>query len=113
MFSQIDSAHLNILNDSKIQDGHHEEWEQEYVAAVVRKEVRRLLINTVSAAETCMHGPAILAAVSWQNTRQQQWGLGVSLLFSGIEGVCMVMRLPAHVHVWHVMLEFKNVADCM
>ncbi|EIE20999.1 LmbE-like protein [Coccomyxa subellipsoidea C-169] len=44
---QIDSLHLNILNDSRIQDGHHEEWEQEYVAAVVRKEVRRLLINTI------------------------------------------------------------------
>ena len=44
---QIDSAHLSILNDSRIQDGHHEEWEDEYVAGVVRREVRRLLINTV------------------------------------------------------------------
>ncbi|CAL8469054.1 g8595 [Coccomyxa elongata] len=44
---QIDSAHLSILNDSRIQDGHHEEWETEYVAGVVRKEVRRLLINTI------------------------------------------------------------------
>ena len=53
--TQIDSAHINILNDSRIQDGHHEEWEQEYVANVVRKEVRRLLINTVRAVKCCPH----------------------------------------------------------
>ena len=52
---QIDSAHLNILKDSRIQDGHHEEWEQDYVANVVRKEVRRLLINTVRAVNFCPH----------------------------------------------------------
>lgn len=48
---QIDSAHLSILNDSRIQDGHHEEWENEYVAGVVRREVKRLLINTVRCTE--------------------------------------------------------------
>lgn len=44
---QIDSEHLRIMNDSRIQDGHHEEWELGYVANIVKGEVSRLGIGTV------------------------------------------------------------------
>ena len=45
--AQIDRDHLTILNDTRIQDGHHEIWEQEYVAGIVAAEVDVREINTV------------------------------------------------------------------
>ena len=44
---QINTDHLTILNDTRIQDGHHEIWEQEYVAGIVAAEVDVRDINTV------------------------------------------------------------------
>ena len=44
---QINKDHLTILNDTRIQDGHHEVWEQEYVAGLVAAEVDVRDINTV------------------------------------------------------------------
>ena len=44
---QINEDHLTILNDTRIQDGHHEIWEQEYVAGIVAAEVDVRDINTV------------------------------------------------------------------
>lgn len=46
-FMQINKDHLTILNDTRIQDGHHEIWEQEYVAGIVAAEVDVRDINTV------------------------------------------------------------------
>ncbi|CAL5230095.1 g13553 [Coccomyxa viridis] len=43
----IDRDHLTILNDTRIQDGHHEIWEQEYVAGIVAAEVDVRDINTI------------------------------------------------------------------
>lgn len=43
----IDRDHLTILNDTRIQDGHHEIWEQEYVAGIIAAEVDRRDINTI------------------------------------------------------------------
>jgi hypothetical protein len=47
LFPQIDSAHLTIVNDSRVQDGHHEEWDQGYVSRIVQRQVKLHQINTV------------------------------------------------------------------
>ena len=44
---QIDRDHLTVLNDTRVQDGHHEIWEQDYVAGLVAAEVDARDINTV------------------------------------------------------------------
>lgn len=48
---QINRGRLTILSDSRIQDGHHEIWEQEYVAGIIAAEVDRRDINTVCLRE--------------------------------------------------------------
>ncbi len=52
---QIDRDHLTILNDTRIQDGHHEIWEQEYVAGIVAAEVDVRDINTVCDPPALCH----------------------------------------------------------
>ena len=55
MLRVCSSPHCMLL-----QDGHHEAWEEEYVANIVRNEVARRGINTVRALLLCF------AEVAWE-----------------------------------------------
>lgn len=63
---QIDTAHLTIVNDSRMQDGHHEEWDEAYVASIIHAHVERNGINTVRHSEpqaSCTHSRSFLASL--------------------------------------------------